>query len=227
MYKWLLFDADNTLFDFTKAEEKSLKATFELQKLSYSQKFVEVYKMINHAVWEAFERGELTAVEVKLLRFEKLLNEINVKGDASQFSQTYVQQLGNCPDLIPGAEELLASLAPRYKIGMITNGLKVVQRSRLALSPIQNYFDPIIISDEVGSKKPEPAIFDIAFSAMNNPAKEEVIIIGDSLSSDMLGGINYGIDTCWYNPHNKENNHNLPVTYEIKSLAELEGVVGE
>lgn len=227
MYKWLLFDADNTLFDFNKAESKSLRDTFEAQDLPYRPTYIDVYKQINHEVWSAFERGEVTSEQIKTLRFEKLLNALEMDGDARKFGKIYTHQLGQCPDLLSGVEMLLAQLAPHFKLGMVTNGLTAVQTSRLALSPIKNYFDPIIISEQVGVKKPDPAIFEIAFQEMGQPPKREALMIGDSLSSDIQGGINFGIDTCWYNPNGLENKTGILITHEINKLADLIKVVGQ
>ncbi|MEM7333303.1 MAG: YjjG family noncanonical pyrimidine nucleotidase [Chloroflexota bacterium] len=227
MYQWLLFDADNTLFDFSLAEEKAFQATFAAQNLPFSDKTFQQYKQINKIVWEQFEQGLLTPDEVKVTRFERLFEALHIEQDSKRFSTAYTDQLSLRDDLLDGVEALLATLAPTYKMGLITNGLKKVQRSRLARSSIQSYFDPVIISEEVGSKKPETKIFDVAFTAMGNPAKASVLIIGDSLSSDILGGINYGIDTCWYNPSRKPNSDRLPLTYEIQSLDQLPQLLAE
>lgn len=226
MYQWLLFDADNTLFDFNLAEQKSLEATFRHFDSRYENGIMSTYKKINHEVWSAFERGELSSVEIRPLRFEKLFDALQLAGDAVQWGEMYAYQLGQCPELLPGADALLEAVAPHFRLGMITNGLTAVQRSRLALSPIEAFFDPIIISEEVGVKKPEPAIFELAFAQMDNPSKHEVLMIGDSLSSDIQGGINFGIDTCWYNPTERSNANNVPVTYEVTNYDALLSVLG-
>ncbi len=225
MYQWLLFDADNTLFDFSLAQKKAFKATFQIEDLPYSDEIYQSYEKINHSVWEAFERGEISSDEIKTIRFLRLFETVGVQRDAIQFSQTYTTQLGLCHDLIAGAEELLSHLSSTINLGLITNGLATVQRSRLGRSPIKKFFDPVIISEEVGAKKPEAKIFDVAFEAMGNPSKESVLMIGDSLSSDILGGINYGIDTCWYNPYSKPNHDQLGFTFEIQALKQLPPLV--
>ena len=227
MYKWLLFDADNTLFDFSLAEKKAFKATFDLEKLPYSDERFDQYKTINKVVWDEFEQGSLTPDEVKVVRFERLFHVMNVKRDPKSFGMAFTDQLGLCTDLVEGAEPLLTQLAPYFNMGIITNGLKKVQRSRFSLSTIHSYFDPIIISEEVGYKKPELGIFDLAFSAMGQPPKAEVLMIGDSLSSDMLGGINYGIDTCWFNPSGRSNPEQLKLTYEIQALDQLPNLLAQ
>jgi putative hydrolase of the HAD superfamily len=123
--------------------------------------------------------------------------------------------------LIDGAEEVLVKLRPDFGLAIITNGLKDVQRPRFARSSIGKYFDVLIISEEVGAAKPDPAIFDFAFELIGQPSRTEVLIIGDSLTSDMAGGAGYGIDTCWFNPTHLESDPNLNVNYEISDLRQL------
>lgn len=221
MYQWLLFDVDNTLFDFNLAEQKSLEATFLANQLPFAPEFLPIYKSINKRLWQAFEQGKMSANEINTVRFAQLLDQVGFSADAHQFSQIYASQLARCTDLLHGAQELLDTLASNYQMGLVTNGLKEIQRPRLRRSPLLSYFNPIIISGEVGVQKPDAGIFDLAFAGMNKPDKSTVLMIGDSLSSDMQGGINYGMDTCWFNPENRPNQHDLPITYEIHHLADL------
>ncbi|MBU0596271.1 HAD-IA family hydrolase, partial [Candidatus Bipolaricaulota bacterium] len=127
--------------------------------------------------------------------------------------------------LIEGAERLVSSLAGRARLALITNGFAAVQRSRFARSTLTPFFEAVVISEEVGAAKPDPAIFDEAFRQMGNPAKDEVLMIGDSLTADIRGGIDYGIDTCWFNPHGGETPTDLEVTYDIRALDELLAIV--
>jgi HAD superfamily hydrolase (TIGR01549 family) len=122
-------------------------------------------------------------------------------------------------DLLPGAQEIVRALKPRFHLALVTNGLADVQRPRLERSALADCFEKVFISEEVGAAKPSTAYFDAVFGAIGNPPKNEVLIIGDSLSSDMQGGLGYGIDTCWYNPDRKTTD--LPVTYQISRLLEL------
>ncbi|KAA3665375.1 MAG: noncanonical pyrimidine nucleotidase, YjjG family [Chloroflexi bacterium] len=225
MYKWLLFDADGTLFDFAIAETKALANTFTQFEMSYSEKVGDIYRGINTNIWAALERGEITPNALRTTRFQRLFDAVGQQADSNSFSDAYLKHLGNCGDLIEGAESIVKTLSENYRLGLITNGLADVQHPRLAASPIKPYFETIIISDEVGSAKPDSHIFDVAFASMGNPAKGEVIIIGDSLTSDMQGGVNYGIDTCWYNPNDKSRQNGLPITFEIKALAELNRIL--
>ncbi|MCP5096593.1 MAG: noncanonical pyrimidine nucleotidase, YjjG family [Chloroflexi bacterium] len=221
MYKWLLFDVDGTLFDFDKAESKALQNAFKQFGLNHSESVAKIYREINAQIWLELERGEIAPQALGSTRFQRLFDAIKQQADASQFNATYQHQLGMCSQLIDDAESLLQQLSQTHQLAIITNGLSNVQRPRLAASPITPYFESVTISDEVGVAKPNGRIFDIAFASMGNPAKSDVLIIGDSLSSDMQGGINYGIDTCWFNDNSKQRSNGLPITYEINQLADL------
>ena len=221
-YKWLLFDADGTLFDYNKAEENALRRTIEQLGYAYDPGYLVAYKRVNRKVWLEFEQGQLSQSVLKVKRFELLLETTQLQYQPERASQKYLANLGQGSYLLDGAEALIKALCGQYGLVIITNGLKEVQRPRLAKSAINAYFENIIISDEVGAAKPAPEIFDIAFAAMDHPRKEEVLIIGDSLTSDIQGGLNYGIDTCWFNPNSEIGEETLPpITYRIKRLAEL------
>ncbi len=219
-YTWLLFDADHTLFDFDLAEVKALANSFIEFGYPYKDTIGETYRAINQQIWGELERGEITPDALRTTRFLRLFAAIGMQADPEPFSAAYLRHLANCGDLIDGAETAVSLLSQQYNLALITNGLSDVQRPRLAASPLRPYFQNMTISDEVGYAKPDPRIFDAAFAAMGNPDKKEVLIIGDSLSSDMQGGVNYDIDTCWFNPHSKPRN-GLPITYEIRQLSEL------
>ena len=219
-YKWLMFDADGTLFDYYKAEENALRLTFEQLGYPFAVDHISTYRHINEKIWLEFEQGKIDQVTLRTRRFELLMKAINIQADAQEFSARYLVNLSNRTDLIAGAEELVRRLVAKCNLAIITNGLADVQRPRFKQSTIHEYFDAIIISEEVGSAKPKPQIFDVAFAQMDHPAKDQVLIIGDSLTSDIQGGVNYGIDTCWFNPDGNTNGH-LPCTYEIAKLSEL------
>ena len=226
-YKWLLFDADHTLFDFDAAAANALRNTFATFGYEFLPEYEAVYQTINTQIWKAFERGEISSKRLRIERFERLFDALNLVADAAKLSIRYGQLLGEGTQLLDGAEALLAWLNGRYQLALITNGLKDVQRPRLAHSTIGHYFNPVIISDEVGVAKPNGRIFDIAFAQMGNPPKNDVLMIGDSLTSDMAGGIGYGIDTCWFNPAQKPRPTEMPITYEIHTLSQLQTILAE
>lgn len=222
-YKWLLFDVDNTLLDFEQTEALALEQSFALHNLPFPAEAKARYHYINQSYWQRLERKEVTPELLRNGRFQDLFAELSIHFDAETFADSYLQQLGQQAPLVDGAMELLRGLNGRFQLAIITNGLADVQHPRLEKSGLKQYFSPIIISQEIGISKPNPGIFDAAFAQMNQPAKNEVLIIGDSLSSDILGGINYGIDTCWLNPNGKTSD--LPITYEIKTLSQLNQIL--
>lgn len=222
-YKWLLFDADGTLFDYDMAEKTALATTLAEFSLPYSEEALATYRKINEELWCDFELGKVTQEYLKVERFARLLATLSMGGVPAPdiFSWHYLENLGKCTDLITGAEYVMEKLKGNVNMALITNGLKKVQRSRLDKSSIGKYFEVVLISDELGAAKPHPSIFDAAFDAMKNPDKEHVLIIGDSLSSDIKGGSDYGIDTCWFNPHGKRPDVDIGITYEIQSLWQI------
>jgi YjjG family noncanonical pyrimidine nucleotidase len=220
-YRWLLFDADGTLFDYDQAEAAALANTFREFDFYYRPEYAGVYREINGQIWRDFELGLIDQVSLRTGRFVMLFQSLELDADPESFSQTYLENLSMGTYLIDGAEEVLVKLRPHFGLAIITNGLKDVQRPRFARSPIGNYFDVLVISEEVGAAKPDPAIFDVAFELIGRPSRREVLIIGDSLTSDMAGGSGYGIDTCWFNPTHLEPDPSLNVHYEISDLRQL------
>jgi 2-haloacid dehalogenase len=222
-YSWLLFDADDTLFDYPKAEANALQTTLEQSGLKFRPEFFEIYGRYNQQVWREFERGEVTALELRVKRFRLFFQHLDIEIDPATVSPLYLQNLARGADLLPGAEAVIRAVKGKYHLALVTNGLKDVQRPRLGSSAISDCFERVFISEEVGAAKPSPEYFEIVFHAIGRPPKNKVLLIGDSLTSDMRGGVEYGIDTCWYNPAGKTTD--LAVTYEIKRLEELKALL--
>jgi YjjG family noncanonical pyrimidine nucleotidase len=220
-YPWLFFDADGTLFDYNLAETTAFRKAFDLLKFEFEDSYLDAYQKINRELWKALERHEITPGVLRLRRFELLLEALQLSGSADELNVAYVEQLGLCTDLVDGAYGVLDALHKDSRIAIVTNGLEAVQRSRLLHSTIHPFIAELIISEEVGAAKPHPAFFDAAFARTGNPHKRDVLIIGDSLTSDIRGGADYGIDTCWYNPTQETKPEGLPITYEIQHLHEL------
>ncbi len=171
-YTWLLLDADNTLFDYDRAEGDALRRTFEALGDGYEPRFAGVYRQINAQIWQQFEQGAISQRKLRTRRFELLFETLGVELDPARFSQLYLTYLGQGTDLLDGAEEVVRALYGKVGLLIITNGLQEVQRPRLANSAIGAYMDGVVISDEVGVSKPDPGIFDIAFEKMGHPARE-------------------------------------------------------
>ena len=220
-YPWLWFDADGTLFDYERAEGAALKNTFGSLDLRFEEDYLDIYQRINQGLWRALEKQEISSAVLRVRRFELLLEALKVTGSADQMSTSYIEQLGLRAELMDGAYEVLDALHNKCKFAIVTNGLQTVQRSRLEHSTIKHFISELIISEEVGAAKPQAAFFDEAFARTGHPDKSDVLIIGDSLTSDIRGGVDYGIDTCWYNPKAEALPAELPITYEIRHLQEL------
>ncbi len=219
-YTWLLFDADGTLFDYEQAESTALQNTFAQFDVPFPPGALAVYRVINGQMWEALEQGQITQAELATRRFELLFETLG-RPKPPEFSSAFLGQLSRCAVLIDGAEAVLQALQPRHHIAILTNGISAVQRSRLARSAIRRYVNELIISEEVGAAKPDAAYFDLAFERLGHPPKADVLMIGDSLSSDMRGASLYGLDTCWFNPARLPRPEDIALTYEIAALEEL------
>jgi len=220
-YPWLWFDADGTLFDYNRAEATALRQAFHSLSLPFEDSYLEVYRGINQGLWQALERHEITPAVLRMRRFELLLEAIQLSSSIDRMSSLYLEQLAICTDLIEGAYQVLQTLHGTSRIAIVTNGLDAVQRSRLERSTIRGFITELIISEEIGAAKPQAAFFDAASARTGHPPKSDILLIGDSLTSDMQGGADYGIDTCWYNPAGEPRPAGLPITYEIRRLLEL------
>lgn len=225
-YEVILFDADETLFDFKKSEKYAFEQAILEFNIDYREDYhLKIYSDINTGIWKEFECGLITQEKLKVERFRRLSHELNIKFDEIAFSKSYLKHLSHSSFLYDESTELIEKLSKNYKLSIITNGLSDVQSNRIRKSSIAKYFDDIVISEEVNISKPNPKIFEIALNNINYNDKNKVLMVGDSLTSDIQGGINFGIDTCWYNPNKVENRTDFKPTYEISSLAQLSEIL--
>lgn len=220
-YDIIFFDADDTLFDFTKSEQEAFNKVFDKYKLLNNLKLYEKsYQEISEILWRDLEDGKISLVELGSERFRRLFLEHELDIDEVVFNQDYLGFLGEQTHLIKEAEKVIRDLSHK-RLAIITNGYTDVQTSRINNSSLQGAFEHIIISESTGFQKPQTEIFDYAFNKLQITDKFNVLMVGDSLTSDIQGGINYGIDTCWFNPKYKENNTSQKPTYEINKLESL------
>ncbi|MDV6376959.1 YjjG family noncanonical pyrimidine nucleotidase [Sporosarcina sp. GW1-11] len=220
-YELLLFDLDDTLFDFAETEKHALGNTFTTFGLPNGlATYRDSYRAISAVIWDDLEQGRITLEELKVERFRQLFAQHNLQIDASHFGELYIENLGRESHLIDGVEEMLSGLAD-YRLAVLTNGFTLAQHARIAGSPLRDTFEAVIASEETGFKKPQPEIFDYAFNKLGITDPSRVLMIGDSLTSDIQGGMNAGIDTCWFNPNRKPNNTAIQPTYEIHSWEEF------
>lgn len=220
MIKFVLLDLDDTIFDFHAAEHAALSATLAAMDVPVTDETLSRYSEINRAHWEMLERGELTREQVLTQRFDALYRELGISRSSEKTQSVYEYRLSLEHPFIKGAEELLDKISKNYELYIVSNGTAIVQDRRIADSGIGKYFKNIFISQRVGADKPDKRFFDYCFSHIENFSRESAIIVGDSLTSDILGGINAGIKTCRFNPHGKTADKIIP-DYEIKTLAEL------
>jgi YjjG family noncanonical pyrimidine nucleotidase len=214
-YSWLLFDADGTILDYRAAEAYSLKAAASFFGEDVNEKALKLYQEINSAFWAELEKGTITSLELRVRRFETLSARMGWDISAEEFSRVYLHELGQSGFMMPGAAQMLKGLPGGIKKAIITNGIKDTQYGRLKKASLMGTFDEIIISEEAGVAKPAAGFFDYTLERIGSRDKDDMLIIGDSLSSDIAGGAGYGIDTCWFNPEGLENGSELEPTYEI------------
>jgi 2-haloacid dehalogenase len=223
-YLWLLFDADDTLFDYRRAEGEALRQAFEGQGLPFDTAWLAAYQRINGLAWRALEAGTITPARLRVMRFELLADELGLRLDPAAFSAVYLHQLAMQSQLVDGAMAMVEALVPRHRLAIITNGLADVQRPRLAHSPLASLIEHLVISEEVGAAKPDPAIFAVALERMDRPDPRTVLMVGDSLRSDIAGGVAAGLDTCWFNPEARPRDGGPRATYEIRRLDEVPAI---
>lgn len=220
-YKLLLFDADETLFDFKKALAVSLSKSLELYGLECNQGTIQTYDDINEKYWRLYESGKVTGEQLQVERFKDLFKELNFDCDPKGFAGKYLENLALCHYLLEGAEEFCAELSKHYKMAVVTNCIASMQRQRIEQSLICGYFEYIFISFEVGYRKPDARFFDYALNFYPDIKRENVLIIGDSLTADIKGGNNAGIATCWINRSGSKASSDYKIDYEASNYEEL------
>jgi len=225
-YEFIIFDADETLLDFSKAEEYAFRNTMKYFNKEYDTEYhFNTYKEINKNIWSEFEKELITAEELKEERFRRLFNKLNMNLNPKEVNIKYIDNLCQGCFILDGALDLLKDLKGKFKLILITNGLTIVQDARIRKSKIGEFFDAVVISEEVGVAKPNSGIFEFALKKVGHCNKETALMVGDSLSSDIKGGVNFGIDTCWFNPKQIENTTEIKPVYEIHSLNQLKDIL--
>ncbi|MBP3360119.1 MAG: YjjG family noncanonical pyrimidine nucleotidase [Clostridia bacterium] len=221
MIKNILFDLDDTLFDFHKAEKIALAETLRRMNIEPEEKILARYSELNLQQWKLLELGKLSREQVKVRRFQLLFEELGAECSAEKTTAVYEKLLGMGHYFVEGAEELLSGLYGRYRMYVVSNGTAAVQESRIKSSCIEKYLDGIFISQYVGYEKPRKEFFDYCFAHIPDFRREETVIVGDSLSSDIKGGLNSGITAIWFNPSGAAADCGILPDYEIRKLSEL------
>ena len=225
-YEIIIFDADQTLFDFKKSERKAFENTVIDFGIEYDEGYhFKIYKEINTAIWKELENGLITQKKLKTERFKRLSKKLDIQFDEFEFAKLFMKYLSKASFLYDGSIDLIKDLTKDFRLTILTNGLSAVQDTRIKKSIIAEYFEDIVVSEEVGVSKPNPEIFRHALNNINYTDKNKVLIVGDSLTSDIQGGINFGIDTCWFNPTMNLNKVGIEPTYIISDLIELKEIL--
>lgn len=224
MIKYIFLDLDDTIFDFHKAEKVAIAKTLQDMGIEVNEKIMDRYRVINDAQWKMLENGELTREELKIRRYRLLFEELQMNCSAKEAAVIYEKYLSQGHFFIDGAEAMLYELKDRYRLFLVSNGTAVVQKGRLASSGIEPFFERIFISEEVGFNKPAKEYFEYCFSQIPEFKREESVIVGDSLTSDIRGGKNAEIKTIWFQPKLKANESAtgaIQPDYTIHKLSEL------
>ena len=227
MIRNVLFDLDDTLFDFHKAEKIALTKTLVHFGIDPTEETLALYSTINAAHWKRLELGEISREEVKVGRYRELFETIGIECDPVKATAYYESMLAIGHYFMPGAPELLEELYRKYRLYIVSNGTAKVQEGRIGSSGIAKYMDGIFISQILGANKPDKQFFDICFADIPDFSLSETVIIGDSLSSDIKGGINAGITTVWFNPKGIEKDKDIKPDYTIKELSEVPGLLSQ
>lgn len=225
MIEFLLIDLDDTILDFHKAEHIGLQNTLRHYGVEPTEETIALYLQINAAHWRALEQGQMTRKQVNEGRFETLFRQLGREVDGAQCAAYYLSQLALTHDYLPGAQEAIISLSKKYRLFIASNGNSVVQFPRLAESGLNDYVEKAFISEALGENKPSKAYFDLCFAQIPDFDPKKAMMVGDSLSSDIQGGINAGIPTCWVNTFGKKNTTAIRPDYEIPSLSQLEALL--
>ena len=227
-YKFLLFDLDHTLLDFDAAEDVALTQLLKEEGVADIQAYKDYYVPMNKSLWKDLELKKITKKELVNTRFSKLFSHFGIEKDGIYLAEHYQFYLAQQGQVFSGAMELLDSLIDRgYELYAATNGITTIQTGRLGQSGIAPFFKEIFISEQLHTQKPDAAFYEKIGARIPNFNKNHALMIGDSLSADIQGGNNAGIDTIWYNPHHLENKSLAQPTYEVHSYKDLLNCLGK
>ncbi len=229
MIEAILFDFDDTLIDYQVSERYGLTRALELCGVQVREEYLQIYREENQRLWKLVEKGEMSTAELRVRRFEILLERTGIQVDISpkKLGELYLHHFAEVGELEDGALQLLRWLKdhPRLRTAILTNGFKDTQRRRFAVTRVEEFFDELFISGEMGVKKPEPEIFQMSLEKLNISEPQQVLIVGDNLVSDIMGGKKAGLKTCWYNPEGRNpEEYRRYIDYEIGHLSEIPGL---
>ena len=217
-WDWIFFDADETLFTFDSFG--GLQRMFLDYSVTFTADDFQDYQAVNKPLWVEYQNGAISALQLQHQRFEGWAAKLNVP--AGDLNEAFLNAMAEICTPLPGALSLLKTLKGKAKLGIITNGFTALQEIRLERTGLRDYFDLLVISEQIGVAKPHPAIFDYALEQAGNPARSRVLMVGDTAESDILGGMNAGLSTCWLNAHQRTLPDGVEPTWTVTTLGELE-----
>lgn len=217
-WDWIFFDADETLFTFDSFS--GLQRMFLDYSVTFTAEDFQDYQAVNKPLWVDYQNGTITSLQLQHQRFQSWADRLSVQpGD---LNSAFINAMAEICAPLPGAVSLLNALQGKCKMGIITNGFTALQQIRLERTGLRDHFDLIVISEQVGVAKPHPRIFDYALEQAGNPDRSRVLMVGDTAESDILGGMNAGLTTCWLNAHHRPQPEGITPTWTVASLSELE-----
>lgn len=222
MIEFLFLDLDDTILDFKKAEYIAIGKTIADFGVEPTDEVRHRYHLINKWHWEQLELGTMTRAEILVGRFKVLFDELGVTVDAEKVARAYEKNLGTGHWFLPGAEEAVESLSKKYRLFLASNGTALVQKGRMTSANLYRFFEQVFVSQELGHNKPSKEYFDAAFARIPGFDPEKCLMVGDSLTSDILGGKNAGLRTVWVNPAHAPARPDIVPDYEIEYLSQLE-----
>ena len=222
MFEFIFLDLDDTILDFKKAERIAIGKTIRDFGVEPTEEVLHRYHLINKWHWEQLELGKLTRAEVLENRFGVLFAELGVDADKTACARAYEKNLSIGHYFLPGAEEAVDSLSKKYRLFLASNGTASVQKGRMTSANLYRFFEKVFVSQEIGHNKPSKEYFDACFAQISGFDPKKAMIVGDSLSSDILGGIRAGITTVWVNPAHQPGREDIKPDYEIEALSQLE-----
>jgi 2-haloacid dehalogenase len=220
-YTMVLFDADNTLLDFNRSEREALVDALGGMGVVADEEMIRAYSEINLSFWKKLERGEISKSELRTARFAAFCEKFGLSLDVPRLAVSYTDSLATKSYLLPGTEALCRALAPHVRLCIITNGLKSVQEGRFDRCVLKPLFPYVFISEVLGAEKPDKAYFDAVAAALPDFDPAHTLVVGDSLTSDINGGIHAGLDTCWFNPSGKPVPDGMPITFVVTRPEEI------
>ena len=225
MKKILLIDLDNTLIDFNECARHSIMNAFKKLGFDYSPAVFDTFIEENVKIWKRLERGEITKPELRANRWNIILARLGIEYDGTIIEEMFENGVAQGAYAAEGAYELLDYLQGKYEMYIVSNGFRFVQESRLKIGDFNKYFKNVFVSEDIGIPKPAKEFFDYCFDGLGTPDKNDVLLIGDSLSADIKGGFDYGIDTIWFNKNGEENLSAITPTYTVNKLSEIKNIL--